>query len=64
MGGGERDWVLSSKTSASAGHGALPNRGAALVHGRYVDRLLLRGQGLIPVQDVLGVGVPNVPLGW
>ncbi len=47
----------------SAGQGALPSRGAELIRGRYIDRLLLKGQGLIPVQDVLGVGCPNRPVG-
>ncbi len=61
MGKGTR--VLSSNTSASAGQGALPNRGAALVLGRYIDRLLLKGHRLIPVHDVLGVGSPNRPVG-
>ncbi len=63
-GGGEGDMVLSSKMLASSCQGALPSREAVLVYGRYIDRLLLRGQGLIPVQDVLGVGIPYRPVVW
>ncbi len=63
-GGGEGDRVRSSKTSASLGQGALPNHGAALVRGRYINRLLFRGHWLVPVEDVLRVGIPYRPVGW
>ncbi len=64
MGGGEGDRVRSSKMSVSSDQGALPSRGAALVRGRYIDRLLLRGQWLVPVEYILGVWIPYRPVGW
>ncbi len=62
MGGGERDPVRSSKTWASPGQGALPSLGAAGILWWCVNRLLLQGHWLVPVKDVLGVGIPYVPL--
>ncbi len=58
-GGGEGDWVLSSNMSASAGHGALPNHGAASVHGWYIDRAAAQGPGVDPSPGCTGGGDPK-----
>ncbi len=54
--------VRSAKTWASSCQGALLICGAAPVYWWSIDQLLLQGHGLVPVKDVLGVGIPNGPV--